>query len=123
MSKGYYITKSGERVTLKSAKTINVSNKDIIELVLPEGVHTVWCDNNQLTTLTLPEGVQTVSCHHNQLTTLTLPEGVKERLAATNNQLTTLTLPEGVKDVYCDDLILDVNKYLDKEINININCR
>ena len=62
MNKGYYITSSGEKVALEAADTIDVSYKDIIELVLPEGVQTVYCYNNQLTTLTLPEGVQTVSC-------------------------------------------------------------
>ena len=51
MNKGYYITSSGEKVTLKAADTIYVSHKDIIELVLPKGVKDVSCDNNQLTTL------------------------------------------------------------------------
>ena len=84
MNKGYYITSSREKVALEAAVTIDVSHKNIVELVLPEGVQYVYCSNNQLTTLTLPEGVQTV---------------------------------------YCDDLIFDVNKYLGKDININIVCR
>ena len=102
MKNGYYITSSGEKVILKVTNTIDVSSKDIIELVLPEGIKSVYCSKNQLTELVLPEGIKNVYCY--------------------NNQLTELVLPEGIKDVYCDDLLFDVEKYLDKEININIVC-
>ena len=48
MKKGYYITSSGEKVTLEATDTIIVSNKNIIELVLPEGIKDVYCGSNQL---------------------------------------------------------------------------
>ena len=104
MKNGYYITKSGEKVTLEVTDTINVSYKEIVELVLPEGIKTVYCHHNQLKELVLPEGIEYVYCH--------------------NNQLKELVLPEGIKTVYCDDLLFDARKYIDdKDVEINIVCR
>ena len=103
MKNGYYITKSGEKVTLEATDTIDVSNKNIIELVLPEGIQYVSCENNQLKELVLPEGVKTVFCE--------------------NNQLKELVLPEGIQYVSCDDLLFDIEKYLNKKVNINIVCK
>ena len=36
-------------------------NKQLISLILPEGVEEVWCDNNKLTELTLPDSVEYLS--------------------------------------------------------------
>ena len=64
MKKGYYITSKGKKVILKSEKIINVSNMDIIELVLPDGVLWVSCEHNKLETLILPDGIKTVWCDY-----------------------------------------------------------
>ena len=101
MKKGYYITADGEKVILESQKRVDVSNKNIVELVLPDGVRLDHCYNNQLTELNLPESVEWVSCENNQLKELNLPEGIEE-VSCENNQLTELNLLEGVKWVSCD---------------------
>ena len=61
-NKGYYITSNGEKVIIDSQEFISLSNKNIVELILPSGIEYVSCENNQLRELILPSGVKTVYC-------------------------------------------------------------
>ncbi len=105
MKDGYYITTKNKKVELlpptKENKTLDVSNQNIKELVVPKGYEVVWCFYNQLTSLELLEGIKEVYCGNNQLTSIELPEGIKE-VYCYNNQLTSLMLPDGIEAVSCD---------------------
>ena len=46
-NQGYYINDKGEKVIIDSQNYIDLSNKNIVELILPSGIITVICDNNQ----------------------------------------------------------------------------
>jgi hypothetical protein len=58
---GYYITSSGEVVEL-FGDIIDVSSKNIVKLILPEGCKEVICSCNKLTNLIIPDGCKKVNC-------------------------------------------------------------
>ena len=78
MKTGYYITSNGERVILKSQTILDLSYRNIVELVIPEGCKYVSCWSNQLTELVIPEGCETVYCNDNRLTKLIIPDGCEK---------------------------------------------
>ena len=78
MKKGYYITADVKKVNLSPQLAIDVSNRNIVELVVPEGTKYVWGYNNNLTKLNLPEGIEDVYCYNNKLTELILPNRVEK---------------------------------------------
>ena len=101
INQGYYITSKGEKVIIDYQEYIRLSNKNIVELILPSGVKNVWCHNNQIKELLLPSGIQNVYCE--------------------NNNITGLILPAGIRNVSCDDgAIKDPIIYKDWDSNIKI---
>ena len=98
-TQGYYITSNGERVIIDSQESIDLSDKNIVELILPSGIKRVYCNNNQIKELILPSGIEYISCE--------------------NNNITGLILPSGVKTVYCDDAAID-DPIIYKEWDINL---
>ena len=120
-NQGYYITDKGEKVIIDSQEIIYLSNKNIVELILPShGVEYVHCHDNQLKELILPSGVKTVYCSNNQLKELILPSGI-EYVWCQNNNITGLILPSGIKEVSCDDAAIDDPMiYKDWDIDLKI---
>mgnify|MGYP001607195049 CR=1 FL=1 len=118
MKKGYYITDKGEKVIIDSQESIDLSYKNIVELILPSGIKYVYCHNNQLKELILPSGVKYVYCYNNQLKELILPSGI-EFVSCENNNITGLILPSGIKNVYCDDGAIE-NPMFYKNWDINL---
>jgi hypothetical protein len=98
---GYYKTLSGKIFPLEKQDAIDVSNKDIIELVLPEGCKKVFCYVNKLIELVIPEGCKRVHCSNNQLTNLVVAEGCVE-IYCHHNQLTEFNPPKSCKVLWCD---------------------
>ncbi len=74
---GFYITSTGDKVILEQSEIIELSGRDIIELVLPDGVGVIWCWNNKLTELVIPNGVKQINCSGNQLTELIIPDNCR----------------------------------------------
>ena len=106
INQGYYITDKGERVIIDSQDFIDLSYKNIVELILPSGIKDVSCYNNQIKELILPSGVKNVHCSNNQIKELILPSGI-QYVYCENNDITGLILPSGVKYVSCDDGAID----------------
>ena len=119
MKNGYYITSTGKRVELEPKIVLSLQHMSIVELVIPEGVRTVWCWNNQLTELILPDGVKYVYCSRNYIKKLVLPEGIKE-VYCSRNYITNLILPKGIEQVNCDITALDINKHKHSKTDINL---
>ena len=117
-TQGYYMTSKGEKVIIDSQNFIDLSYKNIVELVLPSGIKNVWCANNQLKELILPSSIIEVWCSSNQITGLILPSGVKN-IYCENNNITGLILPSGVEYVYCDDGAIE-NPMFYKNWDINL---
>ena len=57
-------------------KSLLCSNKDLISLILPEGVISVYCHDNNLSELIIPSGVEMVYCYNNLITELIIPSSV-----------------------------------------------
>ena len=64
MKKGYYITSEDKKVILEPQNIIDVSNSNIIELVIPRGCKILYCWNNQLTELVVPNGCENIYCDY-----------------------------------------------------------
>ena len=62
MNKGYYITDTGEKVEFEHSSLISIHGKNIITLVIPDGVTTVYCNSRLLKELILPDGMEYVRC-------------------------------------------------------------
>ena len=102
MKEGYVILTDGRRFDIASKKVLELWRRNIVELVVPEGVENVYCYDNPMSKLILPEGVQIINCH--------------------NTLLTELVLPKSVIDMYCDIHILDgLDIHEDSDINIDID--
>jgi hypothetical protein len=107
---GYFIRADNPtvKVRLAPAKYIDLSFKNLIELVLPE-CKEVRCYNNKLTNLIVPNGCKFIMCCKNNLNKLVLPIGC-ETVYCSNNNLTELIIPEGCEYVSC------INNQLNKLI-------
>ena len=79
----------------------------------------LWCPNNQLKELIIPEGVNTVYCQNNQLTELILPEGVTY-VSCNNNQLTELIIPDSVTYLYADKKVAGLEKCIGTDVEIEL---
>jgi hypothetical protein len=100
---GYYITKdsSKEKTILKPQHIIELSNMDIIELVLPK-CKTVKCDDNYLGKLIIPEGCESVNCSYNNLRELIIPKSCVW-VSCHNNKLTKLIIPMSCDWISCSE--------------------
>jgi hypothetical protein len=105
---GWYIGLGGRRYDIESYHIISLTNKNIIELFIPNGVIDVYCGRNNLTKLVIPYGVREVYCSDNLLTELIVPESVK-KLYCSDNQLTELIVPDDCY-VVCDNTVKLINK-------------
>jgi hypothetical protein len=76
---GYYIVADNPtiKIQIEPQDMIFLSNKGIIELVLPM-CKSIYCVRNFLTKLTIPKGVKLVSCSNNYLNELYIPRSCKE---------------------------------------------
>lgn len=101
MNTGYYITSKGEKVVFEPSHIIHLSGMDLIELVIPNQVNTVFCHNNQLTELIIPDSVEEVYCWNNKLMKLIVPYSVDTINCRTNN-LTEL--------IVSDDCVVNCDK-------------
>jgi hypothetical protein len=117
---GYCITqdKPMVKVHLDPQDEIDLSHKNLIELVLP-ACKIVWCNNNKLTELIIPQGCGYVNCRNNCLWKLIIPDGC-EYVYCSDNYLTELIIPKGCKRVYCYANLL-YKIYIHKTCNY-INC-
>ena len=75
-------------------------NQQLISLTVPEGVMRIWCQNNKLKELTLPKGVTHVCCR--------------------GNNITHLDLPDSVTYLYADKKVAGLEKYIGKNIEIEL---
>ena len=62
MNKGYYITDTSEKVEFEHSSLISIHSKNIITLVIPDGVTSVYCNSRLLKELILPDSVGLVRC-------------------------------------------------------------
>jgi hypothetical protein len=75
--KGWYKTSDGTLHEFEAPYGINLNNKGIIELVIPDGVKEVSCYDNYLTELVIPDQVELIYCWNNKLTELIVPDDCK----------------------------------------------
>ena len=102
----YYITSKGTKHIITTPVNftndyayLNVSYKNITQLILNKKYNTLYCNNNKLTELIIPDGIEYVVCY--------------------NNNLSNLIIPNSVKTLFCDINALDIIKY--KHANITIH--
>ncbi len=70
---GWYKTSDGTKHIIESRKIINLSQKDIVELVIPNNTEWISCRLNNLTELIIPDSVEWIDCENNKLTELGVP--------------------------------------------------
>jgi hypothetical protein len=104
---GWYIT-DGNLYELETANRIELCNKDITELVIPDGVKDIWCWENKLTKLILPNTIEYINCYDNNLTELIIPDSVVF-VHCINNNLTELIVPDNCI-VECDNTCLVITR-------------
>ena len=111
------------------------SHNNLKDLQVPEGLEKLWCHNNQLKEIELVDDLISVNCSNNQLNDLKVPRKLKI-LYCFSNKIMNLDVPENIEELYCNDNLLDrfqignkeitskikidIEKYSDKDININI---
>ena len=70
---GYYINSSGEKTIIPSVtKVLDISYRNIVEIVCNRELETLYCHNNLLTKLTLNNKLETLFCNSNKLKELKL---------------------------------------------------
>lgn len=62
-------------------------NKNLTELIIPDGITSIYCQINKLTELIIPDGVKDVWCYDNNITEIVLPDSIISIVCDVNTKL------------------------------------